>query len=78
MTRCNIYNHPFLLAVGDIFEDLGQFQVVRANFVPRVDVFDEVKERILAQILRHLGIIGLEKLKSAPFLFVGHRRQCLP
>jgi hypothetical protein len=41
-------------------------------------VFDEVKERILAQILRYLGIVGLEKLKSAPFLLFGHRRQALP
>ena len=68
----------FLLAVGDILEDLGQFQVVRANFVPRIDVFDEVKEALLAQSLCHLGIVGLQQLKSAPFLLLGHRRQGLP
>ena len=78
MTRSDVYNHPFLLAVGDIFEDLSQFQVVRADFVPRIDVFDKVKERFLAQSLRHLGIVGFEKLKSASFLLLGHRRQGLP
>ena len=58
----NVHNHPFLLTSGDILKDLGQFEVVRTNFVPRIDVFYEVKEAFLAQTLSHLSIVGLEKL----------------
>ena len=77
MTGSDVHNYPFLLAVGNIFKDLGQFQVVGAYFLPRIDVFDEVKEAFFAQILRHLGIVGLQKLKSAPFLLVRHSWQRL-
>ena len=78
MARGDVDDDPLLLAVGNIFKNLGQFEVMGADLVPRIDVFYEVKKALLAQILGYLGVIGLQKLKNTTFLLVGHLWQRLP
>jgi hypothetical protein len=41
-------------------------------------MFNEVKKALLTQILGYLGIVRLQKLKSAPFLLVRHAGKRLP
>jgi hypothetical protein len=47
----------FFLPVSNILKDLNKFKVVRTNFVPRVDVFDEVKEALLTHALGSSAVV---------------------
>jgi len=70
MTRGDVDDDPFLASGLDIFKDFGQFPVVRAYFVPRIDVLDEVKEGIFAQFLRDLRLILLQEVSDTPFILL--------
>jgi hypothetical protein len=48
VTRCDVDDDSFLLACGNIFKNLAQMTVVWAYFIARIDVFNEIEERILA------------------------------
>ena len=42
VTRCNVDDDPLFLTSSDILEDGSEFAVMWANFIPRIDVQDEV------------------------------------
>ena len=72
MSRRDIHDYAFFHPIGDLFKDSGQFAVVRANYVSRIHMLDEVKEALSACDLYLLALISLKKLRNAPFLLIRH------
>ena len=60
MSWSNINDDALFLARSDVFKNLYEFKVVWSNLVARIDVIDEVKKALPAQILRYSGVVVLQ------------------
>jgi hypothetical protein len=74
MTRGDVDDDPPFLPCLDVFKDTSQFVMVRAYFVPRIDVLDEVQEVDLARIAQDLLAKGRYFLEMGGFFVIRQRK----